>query len=118
MTSNYDQLVSQLDELVGERNAEIVERGSILKAHSNMVTSEKSLDTTVQKAMCTLASLQKSATAMTQRQNKKSVEQVPAIMMKAQKAFLSGQITGDQLCMIEAKKNRLCSMMAAKGLIP
>ena len=117
MTSNYDQLVNQLDELVGERNAEIVERGSILKAHSNMVTSKKSLDTTVQKAMGTLASLQKSATAMTLRQNKKSIEQVPAIMRKAQKAFLQGEITGDELCVIEAKKNRLCATMASRGLI-
>ena len=118
MTSNYDQLVNQLDELVGERNAEIAERGSIVKAHSHMVASKKTLETTLQKTMSTLTSLHKSATAMAVERKKKSVEQVPAIMMKAQKAFLNGQITGDELCLIEAKKNRLCSVMAAKGLIP
>lgn len=118
MTSNYDQLVNQLDELVGERNAEIAERGSIVKSHSDMVASKKTLETTLQKTMSTLTSLHKSATAMTVERKRKSVEQVPAIMMKAQKAFLNGQMTGDELCIIEAKKNRLCSIMAARGIIP
>ena len=117
MYSSYDQLVDELNKFTDERNAEIAERSSIIKSHSDMVASKKTLETTLRKTMSTLTSLRKSATAMVVARNKKLVEQVPAIMMKAQKAFLNGQITGDQLCMIEAKKNRLCSVMAIKGII-